>query len=128
VESVRLAGRSEQWPDGFVKLSSQIHNVEVTSTHGGRKLGKEYREISGARLDPVNDWVARADSIPKYLDEVIRAKIEKKYSSPYCLVVYLNISEYGIRQRETEQVIAATKARHSKAIKELFVLWKERLY
>jgi hypothetical protein len=100
----------------------------ASSTHGGRKLGKEYREISGARIDSVNDWIARADSIPKHLYEVIRAKIEKKYSSPYWLVVYLNINEYGIRQCETEQVIAATKARHSEEIEELFVLWKDKLY
>src|SRR6266446_73136 len=31
VERVRLASASEQWPDGYVKLSGKTHNVEVTS-------------------------------------------------------------------------------------------------
>jgi hypothetical protein len=30
VERVRLASASEQWPDGYVKLSGKTHNIEVT--------------------------------------------------------------------------------------------------
>jgi hypothetical protein len=44
------------------------------------------------------------------------------------LVVYLNISEYGIRQLETEQVIAAAKARYAAAFVDVSVLWKGKLY
>jgi Arm DNA-binding domain len=119
---------SERWPDGFVKLDGQTHNVEVTSTHGGRKLGQEYRKVSGPTKDPVENWIARGDSIPKYLDEVIGAKKKKNYASPCWLVVYLNISKYGIRQAETEQVIAATKARYAEGFVAISVLWKGKLY
>jgi hypothetical protein len=104
VDQVRLADHDENWPDGFVKIQNRAFNIEVTSTHGGRKLGDEYRHLKGWRFDPVEDWVARANSIPKYLDEAISGKSKKNYSSPCWLVVYLNISEYGIRQPETEQV------------------------
>jgi hypothetical protein len=127
-KSVRLGNQFEQWPDGFVKSSNMIHNIEVTSTHGGRKLGKEYRTVSPPTLDPVSDWVARADSIPKYLDECIQGKVKKKYSSPYWLVVYLNISEYGIRQKETEEEIAEIKTRYANSVSALSILWKGRIY
>jgi len=69
-DSVRL--ESDQWPDGFIKLQGETYNIEVTSTHGGRKLGQEYRHVRGPTLDPVEDWIERADSIPKYLDEAAR--------------------------------------------------------
>jgi len=44
------------------------------------------------------------------------------------IVVYLNIGEYGIRQKETEPVIAEIKARHSEAFVAITVLWKGKLY
>jgi hypothetical protein len=109
VERVRLASQSERWPDGYVKLSGKTHNIEITSTHGGRRLGKEYREVKAPTLDPVNNWVARAESIPRYLDEAIGAKSRKNYGSACWLVVYLNINEYDIRQKETELAIRTVK-------------------
>ena len=127
-EDVRLAELSAQWPDGFVRVEGKIYNIEVTSTHGGRKLGVEYREAKGLTMDPVEDWVARADSIPRYLDEVVAAKSRKRYGAPCWLVVYLNISEYGIRQNETEAAIAQAKARYSASFEAISVLWKGGLY
>ena len=76
----------------------------------------------------MENWIERANSIPKYLDEVISGKSQKSYASPCWLVVYLNISEYDIRQIETEQVIAATKARYAAAFVDISVLWKGKLY
>ena len=128
VEEVRLANSSEQWPDGYVKLSGKTHNIEVTSTHGGRRLGKEYRELKAPTLDPVSNWIARAESIPHYLDEAIGAKSRKKYGSAYWLVVYLNINEYDIRQKETELVIRSVKARYASSFEEISVLWKQKMY
>jgi hypothetical protein len=129
-ESVRLAAASNQWPDGFIEFHAQVHNVEVTSTHGGRKLGEEYRIVTGSTLsmEPGENWVERANSIPKYLDEAIGHKAKKRYASPCWLVVYLNISEYGIRQKETEKTIAETKDRYASAFFAISVLWKGKLY
>jgi hypothetical protein len=39
-----------------------------------------------------------------------------------------NISEYGIRQKETEAVIEEVKARYRDAFTAITVLWKGRLY
>jgi hypothetical protein len=41
--------------------------------------------------------------------------------------VYLDINEYGIRQRETERAIAAIKQRHAQSFDGLFVIWKDKL-
>ena len=127
-DDVRLAERVAQWPDGFVHIAGRTHNIEVTSTHGGRKLGKQYREVKGPTMDPVENRVERAESIPRYLDEAVAAKSQKHYSAPCWLVVYLNIGEYGIRQKETEAVIAEVKKRYGRAFEAISVLWKGRLY
>jgi hypothetical protein len=113
-----------------VRLAGKIHNIEVTSTHGGRKLGDEYREVGDltVEMDPVEDWVARGESIPKYLDEAISAKSKKRYSAPCWLVVYLNISEWGIRQTQTEVTITQVKARYASSFEAISVLWKGLLH
>jgi hypothetical protein len=56
------------------------------------------------------------------------AKSKKRYSEPCCLVVYLNIGEFGIRQKETEATIAEMKARYASSFDSIWVLWKGRLY
>lgn len=129
-DQVRLADRRDQWPDGFVRINKRTIKVEVTSTHGDRKLGEEYREPRGMRFDPVEDWHSRADSIPTYLDNAIRDKV-RRYGARYSdcwLVVYLNINEWGIRQREIEQVIDKTMIRYSDYFQEVSVLWKGNIY
>jgi hypothetical protein len=128
VEAVRLANPFDRWPDGYVKSGGNVYNIEVTSTHGGRWLGQEYKEISGPTMDPVENWIERANSIPKYLDEAIGGKIKKKYASPCWLVVYLNINEYGIRHDQTRQSIAAKKAHYSEHFVEISILWKGELH
>lgn len=127
-EEVRLTERAAQWPDGFVRIEKRTYNIEVTSTHGGRKLGKEYSELKGLTMDPGENWVQRAESIPFFLDKTVASKSQKHYSAPCWLVVYLNIDEYGIRQKETEAVIAAVKARYGHAFKAISVMWKGHLY
>jgi ABC-type cobalt transport system substrate-binding protein len=54
--------------------------------------------------------------------------VKKRYASPFALVVYLNISEYGIAQAETEQAIANIKVKYGASFKDLWILWKGKLY
>jgi hypothetical protein len=75
-------------------------------------------------MDCVPDWAARAESIPKYLDETIKAESKKRYSSPCWLVVDLNIGG----ERETEAAIKEVKARYASSFEAISVLWKEQLY
>jgi hypothetical protein len=128
VNTVRLTCRNEQWPDGQVEIDNKVENVEVTiALARGRKLGAEYRFAGPAELDPVDSWIERADQIPEALEKAVRRKADKQYSSPMWIVVYLNINEFGIRQAETEEVIANIKQRYSASFTELYVLWKDKL-
>jgi hypothetical protein len=128
VDRVRLSDLRDQWPDGYVESSGASVNVEITSaTIAGRKLGKEYRFPGKTELDPVDDWVQRANAIPDALDKAIRDKAAKRYSSPVILVVYLNINEHGIRQGAVEAEIATIKQRHTSSFQGLHILWKEKL-
>ncbi len=91
-------------------------------------MGEEYRTDRGIEFDPVEDWIARADAIPQALETAVRKKIAKHYGSGVWLVVYLNLDEYGIRQRQSELVIAQVKQKYAGAFDALFVLWKGKVY
>lgn len=129
VDQAWFSGPSDQWPDGYVRLGGVTKNVEVTiADMPGRKMGKEYRTDGGIELDPVEDWAARADAIPQALETAIRKKVAKRYGSGMWLVIYLNLNDYGIRQTQTELIIAHVKQKHDSAFNALFVLWKDKLY
>jgi hypothetical protein len=130
VERVRLAGPKDQWPDGYVQVDRVIKNVEVTiALMPGRRMGDEYElDCDSIEFDPVEDWIARADAIPQALETAINNKIKMHYSDPTWLVVYLNLDEFGIRQHQTELVLAQMKERHARAFDRLFILWKDKLY
>ena len=70
------------------------------------------------------------DSIPKFLDEAVTKKVKKNYSeSKQCwLVVYLNIDDYGISQKETEAAIVEVKRRYASSFEAICVLWRGQLY
>jgi hypothetical protein len=128
VDRVRLSESRDQWPDGHVESGGVSMNVEITSaTIAGRKLGAEHRFPGKAELDPVDNWVQRANAIPGALDKAIRDKAAKRYGSPVTLVVYLNINEYGIRQEAVETEIAAITQRHASSFQGLHILWKDKL-
>jgi hypothetical protein len=63
-----------------------------------------------------------------FLTKAVAAKSGKRYGAPCWLVVYLNISEYGIRQKETEAAISQIKASYASSFEAISVLWKGRLY
>jgi hypothetical protein len=87
----------------------------------------EYQFKTKVELDPVENWIERAEAIPAALEKAITAKLAKQYDGKMWLVVYLNINEFGIRQDETELNIAAIKQRHVGSFGALFVLWKDKL-
>jgi hypothetical protein len=131
VDKVRLAASGEQWPDGYIESQGTQFNIEVTSTHGGRRLGDEYGRVVATEVvhyDPIDEWVARADLIPPSLDRAISLKANKSYGSPCWLVVYLNINEWGIRQALIERVIAETITKYAASFQHISVLWKGTLY
>jgi hypothetical protein len=128
VEGVCLAHRSDQWPDGFVRLGNNVHNIEATSHHGGRKLSDEYGNKADRNPRFIDSAQTRSDLIPRSLEEAISGKIEKNYGSKCWLVVYLNISGFGLDQPEIKKVIVATKERHLQKFEAIAVLWNGNCY
>jgi hypothetical protein len=130
VDRVRLQDRKVQWPDGYIEVDRVQKNVEVTiADMPGRRMGDEYRDLVKDVLqhDPVEDWIKRAEAIPGALDQAIRNKLAKRYSSRFVLVVYVNLGEYGIRQMEVEREIRRIKALYREHFEELHVLWKDKV-
>jgi hypothetical protein len=131
VQRLRLSCPSEQWPDAYVKIGGISRYVEITEVlEPDRRRDDELRDedVPDVWLDPVENWVARANAIPGALRTRLQRKAQKRYGSPVVLLVYLNISEWGIRQTETEQTIADLKAEHGSAFEQIVVLWKDKLY
>jgi hypothetical protein len=131
VDQVRLADPSEQWPDGYVTIGDKVENIEATiAVMPGRKMWDEYQPSDGELIlehDPVEDWEKRAEAIHRALEKAISDKVQKRYSSKMWLVVYLNISSWGIRQGEIECSIAEIKQRHEASFDGIFVLWNGKL-
>jgi hypothetical protein len=127
-ESIRLATEKDQWPDGYAGTQQNPVNIEVTEVlEEGRKRGQEYRN-DGQPLDGnAEDWRKRALAIPGQLEKAIKRKRQKGYGKKCTLVIYLNMSNYGVLQKETEAAIAAVKAKYAEDFQEICVLWQMKL-
>jgi hypothetical protein len=131
-EKVRLAGRKEQWPDGFTGTPKAFTNVEITEVmEPGRRRGEEYQLKNASRTlkpDRPEDWRARGAQIPEALEAAIKKKISKNYAVKPLLLVELNINDYGLLQTETVEAIAKLKAQYARAFQAINVIWKRALY
>ncbi|MCC8937930.1 hypothetical protein H8A97_22960 [Bradyrhizobium sp. Arg62] len=127
-ENVRLAQASDQWPDGQIGCPEQPINIEVTEVlEEGRKRGNEYKDGAKPLDGDAEDWRRRALDIPVQLEKAIKRKKKKGYGKKCKLVIYLNMSNYGVLQKETEAKIAAIKAKHAADFQEICVLWQQKL-
>jgi len=43
------------------------------------------------------------------------------------LLIYLNMSNYGVLQKQTEATIAKIKARYARDFHDICILWQEKL-
>lgn len=131
-EKVRLAGPSEQWPDGFTGIPSAFNNIEITEVmEPGRRRGDEYRPENAnkePKPDRPEDWRLRGAQIPEALEAAVKRKIAKNYAVKPILLVELNINDYGLLQTETVAAIAKLKAQHAAAFQAIHVIWKGALY
>jgi hypothetical protein len=132
VERLRLSDPAERWPDAYVQIDGTVKSVEITGVmEPSRRRDDELKqEGTWIRLDPVEDWVARAEAIRGALSARLKQKAAKRYASPTMLLVYLNISIGFLRpdEHETEKLIAEVKAQHISAFEQIVVLWREELY
>lgn len=136
-QEVRLVSERESWPDFQLRLNSEVGDWELTEAdQPGRRRGDEYREAdqrvraggSRTRQDRVENWVQRAEQAPGAIRERCIAKAAKNYAGSASLLVYLILSEYGIRQKEVEESLPEATAPAKDAFTEVWVLWKDRAY
>jgi hypothetical protein len=128
-EKLRLVEQKRQWPDGQIGTPEAPVDVEITEVlEEGRKRGVEYRSDNQPNDGTADDWRKRALAIPEQLEKTIERKVRKGYGKKCMLVIYLNMSNYGVLQKETEAAIAEIKAKYAKDFLEIRVLWQGKLY
>jgi hypothetical protein len=128
-QQVHLVEEKEQWPDGQMGTPQSPLDIEITEVlEEGRKRGEEYRKDGLPQDGTAEDWYRRALAIPEQLEKAIERKVRKSYPEKCTLLVYLNMSTYGILRKETEAAIAAIKAKYANDFREICVLWQEKLF
>jgi hypothetical protein len=120
----------EDPPDGYFCRENEVVPAEVLEVlEPGRKRNLEFRpNAPEIAMDPVENWVRRANAIPGALEEGIRKKKAKTYPASTELFIYLNIGEYGIRQKEIEKSIRALLAEPVLPFGAIHVRWKEKIF
>jgi hypothetical protein len=127
VDSVRLAGEAERFPDGYVKVSGNCLKIEITEAdRPGRRRGDEYKpDAPRVTCEPTNN----AETVATALEQAIKNKAKKNYASPPTLVVNLNLGVHGNREQETklESLIAAVKKQYTSRFAGIYVLRNNKL-
>ncbi len=120
----------DNWPDFELLVGGRVEAFEaVEADDPERRRGVEYRECIGeVEDDPVEDWIARAEQAPAWLEAACRKKAGKRYSGRANLIIYLNLSEYGIRQAEVEACFPSATEAVKDAFEAAWVPWKKRAY
>ena len=127
-ENVHLVEQKEQWPDGQTGTPQKPIDIEITEVlEDGRRRGDEYRNHQQPQDGTADDWRNRALAIPEQLEKAIQRKIGKGYAQKCILLIYLNMSNYGVLQKETEEAIAKIKAKYARDFDEICILWQEKL-
>lgn len=127
-EAVRLFDGN--WPDFQSRKAGIIQGYEIAEVlEPGRKRGDENWNHESSVPDPVEDWYKRAALIPSALRDVVAKKVAKRYSpNEAALLLYLNIHEWGILQKEIETDFHAATQLAKNTFTDIWVLWKEQLY
>jgi hypothetical protein len=131
-DAVRLG--PDRWPDFEMRADGVVQQYEIKEADlPGRRRGDEYRATgptgsSQWKMGPVEDWAARAAQAPDAIRRAAIRKTKKGYSPSAWLIIYLNISEHGIRQQEIETAMAESTAPAKDAFRHVWLLWKSGLY
>ena len=120
----------DTWPDFEMRVNGCVEAFEaVEADDPERRRGVEYQQSTGeVEDDPVEDWITRADQAPAWLRAACLKKAGKRYGGRASLVIYLNVSEYGIRQAEIEASFPSATEVAKDAFDSVWVLWKDKAY
>lgn len=128
-EQVRLV--SDEWPDFELRIGNAVEAFEaVEADNPERRRGDEYteEEIDKVRFNPIENWIADAEAAPGWIRRACERKVAKRYAGRAHLVIYLNMSEFGVRQKETEACFFdATQPAHG-VFESVWLLWNGKAY
>ncbi len=118
------------WPDFQTRQRDIIKGYEVAEViDPNRRRGAENWNAESVIPDPEEDWHKRAALILPTLRAVIAKKVGKHYpANEAALLLYLNIDEWGVRQRELEADFHAATQLAKDKFTDVWLLWKVRLY
>ncbi|MGY4629618.1 hypothetical protein [Bradyrhizobium sp. USDA 4486] len=125
---IRLCPRDP--PDGYIGRGNEQIPAEILELlEPGRKRNLEFGpHAPSISMDQVENWIRRAHAIPGALAHAIQKKKAKSYPQSTELFVYLNIGEYGIRQKQTEGAIRSLLAQPVDPFAAIHVRWKEKVF
>jgi hypothetical protein len=127
-DKVRLVAGT--WPDFELLIDGRVEPFEaVEADEPGRQRGREYAQDDGeVELDPIENWIARGEAAPSWIETVCRIKAAKHYGGRANLVVYLNMNEFGIRQAEIVSSFPHATQAAKDAFDSVWVFWHQRAY
>ena len=126
-----------EWPDAELRFNDSVEPIECTEADvPGRRRGEEYREAEDkagpyglyVEDDPVENWIARAETAPEALRLAAEKKVAKTYSGKTHFLIYLNISEFGIQQNEIKACFLKSTEPAKDAFETVWILWKAAVY
>jgi hypothetical protein len=127
-QNVRLV--SDTWPDLELMIDGHVEAFEaVEADDPERERGREYKEDNGeVEMDPIENWIARAEAAPSWIEAACRKKAAKHYGGRANLVIYLNMNEFDVRQTEVVASFPHATQEAKGTFDAVWVLWKERAY
>ena len=127
-ERVRLI--EDRWPDFEIENDQATNKYEIVEAFEPNRLrGEEYRlNANRVVFDPVENWIARAEAAPIWIEVACKKKAAKNYSEKVGLVVYLSLCEFGIRQTEVESCFGKATEILKDKFSSVWVLWNESAY
>ena len=84
------------------------------------------RSAAPRRAVPGEKWIADADAAPSWVAAACEKKLRKRYSGRALLLIYLNFSEYGIRQGEVLTALPSATASVKDHLNSVWVLWQQK--
>ena len=125
---LRLA--KDRWPDFELKIDGVVEPFEVVEADDPlRRRGQEYKNNSAmVTSDPVENWIWRANQAQLWLKTACEKKVAKKYGAKVNLLIYLNMSEYGIRHQQVVDCFASATDIAGENFDCVWVLWNDHPY
>jgi hypothetical protein len=126
-EKARLV--DDDWSDFELAIGERIERFEaVEADDPDRKRGDEYKDDTAEIRVEARSLPETADLIPTWLAIACQKKADKHYGARANLVIYLNASDYGIRQKEIEQTLPVATAAVKDCFDAVWVYWKRKAY